>query len=148
MANNGNGSRAKAGANGREFDTTREWLEEKAARIDQKDIDALDTSVPKKLKSRQMQELKEGLGWVQELVGRAQTLFDMIRDREFRISGKSKTLIAAGLIYLVLPTDFVPDFIPGLGYIDDALVLSTLWKIVESQIESYMAFRGKSPSQS
>ena len=51
------------------------------------------------------------------------------------------TSIAAGLIYLVLPLDLVPDFIPGIGYIDDALVLSTLWKILESQIDSYMAFR-------
>ncbi len=148
MTNNGNTSTGNATTgNGRDFDAARDWLEEKATRVRQKDIDELNTSVPKKLKSKQMQELKESLGWVGDLVGRAQTLFDMIRDREFKISGKSKTLIAAGLIYLVLPTDFVPDFIPGLGYLDDAMVLSTLWKVVEGQIESYVAFRAKTLSQ-
>jgi uncharacterized membrane protein YkvA (DUF1232 family) len=65
----------------------------------------------------------------------------MLRDRGFSMNGKSRTLIAAGLIYLVLPFDIAPDFIPGLGYIDDAFVLSTLWKIIESEIDRYLAYR-------
>ncbi len=68
-------------------------------------------------------------------------LDDLLRDRDFSISLKTKGLVAAALLYFVLPTDVVPDFIPGIGYIDDALVLSTLWKLIGEEIEGYMLFR-------
>lgn len=39
------------------------------------------------------------------------------------VPAKNKTMIIAGLAYLILPTDVVPDFIPALGYSDDLTVL-------------------------
>ena len=65
----------------------------------------------------------------------------MIRDREFSISAKTKGLVGAALLYFVLPTDIVPDFLPGIGYIDDALILTTLWNLIRSEIDSYNDFR-------
>jgi uncharacterized membrane protein YkvA (DUF1232 family) len=142
MANGINGSNGKANQKGNgEEDQMREYLEDAAGRVTERDIEELNTTVPKKLKRIEMSGLNDGLQWVQSLVDRASTLFDMIRDRGFTIGGKSRTLIAAGLIYLVLPFDIAPDFIPGLGFIDDAFVLSTLWKIIESEIDRYLAYR-------
>jgi uncharacterized membrane protein YkvA (DUF1232 family) len=40
------------------------------------------------------------------------------------VSGRTKLLGAAALLYLISPLDAVSDWIPGLGYVDDAAVLT------------------------
>jgi uncharacterized membrane protein YkvA (DUF1232 family) len=40
-----------------------------------------------------------------------------------RVNIAPKLVILGVLAYVVLPTDLVPDFIPGLGYADDVAVL-------------------------
>jgi uncharacterized membrane protein YkvA (DUF1232 family) len=128
----------------RAFDFMRQQLERDAARVTPRDIDEVSAAVPKKLEGLDVEQLKEDVGWFGELLGRIRTLWDMIRDRDFQIDWKTKALIAAGLLYFVLPTDFTPDFIPGIGYIDDALVLATLWRMVSSKIDEYVEFRSRS----
>ena len=125
---------------------TREFFKEKllkdAAKVDQKDVEGLETSVPKKLAGfnlNNLGSLEDGVKWINTMLDRVATLYAMIRDREYKISPKKLTLIAAGLIYFVLPTDLTPDFIPGLGYLDDAMVLSALWKLVSEEVENYLA---------
>lgn len=39
-----------------------------------------------------------------------------------------KVLLIGSLIYLVLPTDVVPDVLPGIGFIDDVGVLTFIWQ--------------------
>ncbi len=45
----------------------------------------------------------------------------------------AKTLIAGALAYLVLPVDFIPDFLPG-GFVDDAGAIATVLKTVDIYI--------------
>lgn len=47
----------------------------------------------------------------------------LIRDE--RVALGPKLLVAAVLVYLILPTDFIPDFLVGLGQIDDLMVFLT-----------------------
>jgi uncharacterized membrane protein YkvA (DUF1232 family) len=39
-----------------------------------------------------------------------------------------KVLLIGSLIYLVLPMDVVPDFLPGIGLLDDVGVLTFIWQ--------------------
>src|SRR5258706_3140098 len=42
----------------------------------------------------------------------------------------AKGMMAAALAYFILPTDFIPDMIPALGFTDDAAVMAALLAIV------------------
>ena len=45
-----------------------------------------------------------------------------------------KAALVATLAYFVLPTDLIPDFLPGLGYADDAASLAATLRLVASHI--------------
>ncbi len=49
-------------------------------------------------------------------------------------SWRVKAILLAALAYFVLPIDFLPDIIPGLGFSDDAAVLATALKLVADAI--------------
>ena len=40
-----------------------------------------------------------------------------------RVSGMDKLLVAGAMAYIALPVDFIPDFIPFLGEVDDVFIL-------------------------
>lgn len=37
---------------------------------------------------------------------------------------RTKAMLLAALAYFVMPVDFIPDWLPGLGYTDDAAVIA------------------------
>jgi len=45
-----------------------------------------------------------------------------------------KVVLLGAIAYFILPTDLIPDYIPVIGYIDDAAVLAGAIKIVSSHI--------------
>lgn len=54
----------------------------------------------------------------------ARTVWAMLRDPTAPLA--SKVIAVMALTYLVSPLDFVSDFVPVLGWIDDGLVLAGL----------------------
>jgi uncharacterized membrane protein YkvA (DUF1232 family) len=52
----------------------------------------------------------------------------LARDR--RISRPRRVLLFGALGYLALPIDLVPDFLPGVGQLDDAVVLGLALRLV------------------
>ena len=49
--------------------------------------------------------------------------------------------IVGALLYLVAPVDLIPDFLPGIGYIDDAAVVGACLTLVDSDIKEYIKWR-------
>ncbi len=49
--------------------------------------------------------------------------------------------IGGALLYVLAPVDLIPDFIPGIGYIDDAAVLSICLRLVEADVEKYKKWK-------
>lgn len=53
------------------------------------------------------------------------------------------TIVAllAGLLYLVLPFDVIADFLPAIGWIDDAAILSFVILAEQNDVKEYLAWK-------
>lgn len=67
---------------------------------------------------------------------------DFRAGRYRRISWVSIAIAAGALVYAVSPGDVVPDVLPGLGAIDDMLVLTVAMRLLERDLKAYCRFRG------
>ena len=57
-------------------------------------------------------------------------------------------LITAAIIYFVSPFDAIADFIPFIGYIDDAAIISAVFASISKDVEKFIAWEaGKSASE-
>lgn len=68
-------------------------------------------------------------------------LFDMITDKEYAVDKKTYLIIAGALAYVVFPIDIIPDFILGVGFLDDAFVLGFVMKQLMGEIDKYKKFK-------
>lgn len=59
-----------------------------------------------------------------------------MKDKEVHFFKKG--LILVSLLYFILPTDIVPDFIIGLGWLDDAAVAAFIWNAVRTEVGGYI----------
>ena len=49
--------------------------------------------------------------------------------------------IAGAIVYFVSPIDIIPDFIPVVGYLDDALVIKLALDFAHSDLEQYKRWK-------
>ena len=58
---------------------------------------------------------------------------------EYRnVPPKSLILIVAGVLYFLMPIDVIPDFIVGVGFIDDAAVLAWVVSTVKTVLDDFV----------
>ena len=57
------------------------------------------------------------------------------------IPKRSIVSIIGTIIYFVNPFDLIPDFVPGIGRIDDLSILLLCWKMVSKDIEAYLLWK-------
>jgi uncharacterized membrane protein YkvA (DUF1232 family) len=67
-------------------------------------------------------------------------LLKMMTTDGYSISNKTKLIIAGTLAYVVLPIDVIPDFIPVVGWLDDAFVLGLAMTTLKDEIEKFKQF--------
>ncbi len=53
------------------------------------------------------------------------------------VPAKSLVLIVAGILYFVMPIDVIPDFVIGLGFLDDAAVLAWVVSSVRTVVTDF-----------
>lgn len=49
--------------------------------------------------------------------------------------------ILASLMYVLSPMDLIPDFVPILGYADDAAMIAIVYKLVHDDLQEYKDWR-------
>ncbi|SMF97220.1 Protein of unknown function [Methylomagnum ishizawai] len=68
-----------------------------------------------------------------ELAARARRLLKLLRDP--RVPVWAKALITGALGYLIFPWDASPDFLPWIGYLDDAAALAAALSAAEESLD-------------
>ncbi len=71
---------------------------------------------------------------------RLEQLVEILRDDEWRIEGRDRARILDALAYFVDPDDLIPDRLPGIGYLDDAIMVELVVEELKHDIKAYEDF--------
>ena len=78
-------------------------------------------------------------------------IFELLRDRVAGVYKETPwTTIAAltgALLYVLSPIDLILDIIPGIGFLDDAIVIGLAIKLAQSDLEKYRAWKARRKEQ-
>ncbi len=105
-------------------------------------LDSLKLIVSKE--GRLNDQLKNGKG-LQRYAKDLLLLFSLVKDYyqgNYRdIPYKTISAAVVGLLYVINPIDIIPDFIPFIGQVDDALVLGFCLKLIQKDLLQYKAWK-------
>ncbi|MEZ6192414.1 MAG: YkvA family protein [Phycisphaerales bacterium] len=98
-------------------------------------------------------EAKAGLrkGRLRAMFGSLSALLRLVRawvNGSYRVvPWKSLVMAVGGLIYFVLPLDIFPDFIPLLGFFDDAAVIAYIVRTIQQDLDAFTAWERENKTQ-
>lgn len=103
--------------------------EENAATIETKSADligkALDLNLPP---------------FIADRLAKLQILLNMVRDSEWKLDEEEIISVRGALYYFVNPEDVIPDHIPGIGFLDDAMYAEVVIQELKNEIKMYQEF--------
>jgi len=112
-------------------------LRENASKITEKDVEEV---------LRRQEEIEKKLkGPLGRFLEDVKDFFSLLKDffsGEYRdVPWFTIAAITAALLYVLNPLDLIPDFIPIIGQVDDALVISICLYLVEEDLVKYREWR-------
>ena len=94
--------------------------------------------MPKQKKIKNSKRLE---GFFDDLFLLSSLIKDYWKGNYKNIPYKAITIIAFTLLYVLNVVDLIPDFIPGLGLLDDVSVIAFCLKIVGKELEQYKTWK-------
>ena len=78
--------------------------------------------------------------FVEERVTKVGALIEMMRDDEWGLPEAERKNVLAALVYLCEPEDLIPDEVPVLGYVDDAIMIELVVRELRPEIDAFLDF--------
>ena len=78
--------------------------------------------------------------YVQNRLADLGVLITMLDDPEWPLDEEDRRRIAAAVGYFAVPKDMIPDKIPGLGFLDDALMAELVIRELKAELDGYRDF--------
>lgn len=82
--------------------------------------------------------------FVRDRLEQLETLIAMVTDPDWPLDEDERNPVLSGLAYLCDPEDLIPDDIPGIGMLDDAVMIELVFRELRHELEAYseyLAFR-------
>ena len=73
-------------------------------------------------------------------------LVDVVQDEAYDAPARVKNEVLAALAYFTNPEDLIPDHVPGLGFLDDALMVKFIEEEFKHELWGYRRFRDRRDS--
>ncbi len=74
--------------------------------------------------------------FIAERLTKLEVVIDMVGDAEWQLSDDERKRVLGALIYFCDPEDIIPDHIPGLGFLDDAIYVEIVIRELKAEIDS------------
>lgn len=78
--------------------------------------------------------------FIRERLDRLELMIRMVSDAEWRLPQQESVRVLNALAYFSEPEDLIPDHIPGLGFLDDAIMIELVVRELRHEIEAYSDF--------
>ena len=79
--------------------------------------------------------------FVRERMAKLRLMIDMITDIDWRLPHQEAKRVLNALAYFAEPEDLIPDEIPGLGFLDDAIMIELVVRELRHEVDAYEDFR-------
>ena len=78
--------------------------------------------------------------FIGDRLAKLEVIISMIGDEEWQLSDEDRSRVLGALVYFCDPEDLIPDHVPGLGFLDDAIYVELVIRELKAEIESYEEF--------
>jgi uncharacterized membrane protein YkvA (DUF1232 family) len=78
--------------------------------------------------------------FIRERMSRLETLIGMLVDTAWGMEDEDRSRVLQALAYFSDPEDLVPDDVPGLGFLDDAIMIELVCRELLHEIQAYRDF--------
>ena len=78
--------------------------------------------------------------FIADRLTKLEVVINMVRDEEWQLSEEERNRVLGALVYFCDPEDLIPDHVPGLGFLDDAIYVEIVIRELSAEIESYEEF--------
>lgn len=78
--------------------------------------------------------------FIEERFAKLELLIEMVNDAEWDLDAQERNTILSALTYFCDPEDLIPDHLPAIGYLDDAIYVDIIVQELAAEISSYEEF--------
>ncbi len=89
---------------------------------------------------KQVRHSKKTPAFVVDAIAVLADLTDLIRDEAYDAPKRVRDEVLAGIAYFANPDDLIPDHIPGLGFLDDAIMIKFIEDEFKNELWGYRKF--------